>query len=136
MNAYELANELDGKDYPLSISVELMAKVKTSGLTVVTGSSDDIMSFCGAIDGEGDVYEGGEVLVSPDGVLEDFDNLESESEFDAYYAKKANAKPIEAFWYKDGVKWSYKTSIPHETFELFKGGEVVCVGLVFSVSGI
>ncbi len=136
MNAYELANELDGKDYPLSISAELMAEVKASGLTVVTGSSDDIMSFCGAIDGEGDVYEGGEVLVSPAGVLEDFDNLESEDEFDAYYAKKASAKPIEAFWYKDGVKWSYNTSIPHETFELFKGGEVVCVGLVFPVSGI
>lgn len=136
MNAYELANELDGKDYPLSISPELMAKVKAFGLVVVTGSSDDIISFDGAIDGEGDVYEGGEVFVSPAGVLEDFDNLESEDEFDAYYAKKENAKPIEAFWYKNGVKWSYSTNIPHETFELFKEGEVVCVGLVFPVSGI
>ncbi len=136
MNAYELANELNGKDYPLSIGAELIARAKASGLVIVTGSSDDIISFDGAIDGEGDVYDGGEVLVSPTGVLEDFDNLESEDEFDAYYAKKANAKPIEEFWYKDGVKWSYSTSIPHETFELFKGGEVICVGLVFSVSGI
>lgn len=136
MNIDELVDELNGSNYPLDISSEIVAKAKASGLVIVTGASDDIVSFSGAIDGEGYAFDGGKVYVHPEGVLDDFENLESEDEFEQYYANKVKARVIEAFWYKDDVKWSYDTNIPHKTFKLLKGDDVCCCGLVFSTSDI
>tara|TARA_Y100001956_G_scaffold79966_1_gene94292 strand:- start:792 stop:1202 length:411 start_codon:yes stop_codon:yes gene_type:complete len=136
MTAVELANKLHGMNYPLSLSKELLDTAKASGLVIVTGASDDIMSINGALTGEGDVYDGGKVLVHRDAVLEDRDNLESDEELQDYYSKKPEAKVIEAFWYRGDYKWSYDTEIPHVTFELLKDGEKCCLGIVFSVSDL
>jgi len=136
MNIDELVDKLNGLRYPLNISSDLISMAKESGLVIVTGRSDDIVSFCGAVDGEGEAYDGGDVFVHSEGVLDNFENLESENELEEYYANKGKSQVIHAFWYKGDVKWSYDTKIPHKTFKLLKGDDVACVGLVFSVSDI
>ena len=61
-------------------------------------------------------------------------------EEDCKYFKECvkNAKTIEAVWCDNasGASWSYKTDIPHETFNIYEDGELFCVGIVFSVEDL
>lgn len=49
MQANELAARLDGAEYPLRPSRELLAEAKAAGLVIVYGASDDLMEFDGAM---------------------------------------------------------------------------------------
>ena len=42
-----------------------------------------------------------------------------------------DTKKIEASWYLDGWAWSFKTDIPHETFEFYSESDPYCKGIVF-----
>lgn len=60
--------------------------------------------------------------------------LKNECEDDdcPYYRElKARAAIVEAVWDNDGYSWTYKTDIPHETFEVLEDGEKYCRGIVF-----
>ncbi|MNW22346.1 hypothetical protein D3C71_2237660 [compost metagenome] len=51
--------------------------------------------------------------------------------------RQKSAKSIEALWCKeDGYSWTYKTEIPHATFEVADGDEPYCRGIVFSLTGL
>ena len=49
MTAAKLAEQLNGIEYPASISRDLEAQAKAAGLVIVFGASDDLMEFRGAI---------------------------------------------------------------------------------------
>jgi hypothetical protein len=135
MDAKELADILDGSEYPLSIDKDLEAIAKDSGLVIIYGASDDLMEFGGAIYDEVSCYEGGTAYLGKDGLLEN----KCDNEDCPYFAElKKKAITIEAVWGKDPT-WSYVTSIPHETFEIIYEDEengVYCLGIVFSLSDL
>lgn len=57
MTLKEFAKTLDGTEYngyPI-FSKEVIGTAKENGFVIVTGASDDLMEFDGAIYGEGDV---------------------------------------------------------------------------------
>ena len=87
---------------------------------VVHGASDDLIEFRGAIRDEGDCYDGGTVLFDAKGVLPSWDSAsECEESAQEYFERKAKARTIEALFAKEGdYTWTYKTDIPHETFEI------------------
>lgn len=135
MNAKQLAALLNGREYLHEITDEEAAQAKSAGLVVVVGASDDLIEFRGAIFDEGDCYYGGTILFDAKGVLPSWESAsESEESAKDYFERKAKARTIEALWAKEGgYSWTYKTDIPHETFEIVEDGEPYCRGIVFSL---
>lgn len=46
------------------------------------------------------------------------------------------AAKITAIWDNYGYSWTYKTTIPHETFEIMEGEQKYCRGIVFSTDDL
>lgn len=137
MNAFELAEELNGSEYPFRPTKEVIQKAIDSNLVIVYGASDDLMEFIGAIDEEVGAWNGGTVHVYKSGVLGSRDDLDTDEELEAWFKNKSDSTPIEAKWCEDGsYSWVYQTDIPHSTFDIIDGGEKYCRALVFSVDDI
>ena len=138
MNAKQLAEKLNGREYRNEITREEAAEAKAAGLVVVCGASDDLMEFEGAIRDEFGCYDGGTALVDEKGLLDrgqiDDDDDEAIADF---VTRKKTARTIEALWAKEpGYSWTYKTDIPHETFEIVEDGEPYCRGIVFALADV
>ncbi|MGL6199878.1 MAG: hypothetical protein ACRC3H_13200 [Lachnospiraceae bacterium] len=127
MDIKEFAKMLDGKEYGYKMfSDEELSIAAESGFVIVTGASDDLMEFEGAMRDEGSCFDGGKVYF-------DLSGVDQEGE------KRSNC--IEALWCEeDGsgevITWTYRTDIPHETFIVYEQGDLYCRGIVFSLSDI
>lgn len=132
MTSKELAAQLDGKQYDNEITKEQEALAADNGLVVVFGYSDDVVILCGAIDDEVGAYDGTTFHVTRDGVLITPDCDCDECEY--FKIAKRAASEIKAVWNDTGSPcWTFKTDIPHETFQVYEDGELFCVGIVFSL---
>lgn len=137
--AQELAAKLHGIKYPVykHLTKELIEKAKAAGLVIVYGASDDLMEFAGTINDEFGCYDGGTALVDANGLLPERESIEGDSDLADYFARKNAAKAIEALWCKEGdYSWTYKTDIPHATFEVSDDGEPYCRGIVFALADL
>lgn len=129
----EIAAQLNGSEYPLRISKDISEAAKLAGVVIVYGASDDLMEFDGAIHDEIGAHEGATAYLTKDGLLQN----ECEDEDCPHFAKmKASAATIEALWDNAGYSWTYKTSIPHATFEVVEYGEKYCRGAVFNLADV
>jgi hypothetical protein len=140
MKKEDLAATLNGVQYPAhrSITGHIIEQAKAGGLVIVYGASDDLMEFAGAIRDEVGCYEGGEALVDAKGVLDrdQIDDDDDEAIAD-YVTRKKAGRTIEALWCaEDGISWTYKTDIPHATFEVHEGDEIYCRGIVFALADL
>ena len=135
MTKEELAKMLDGMEYRYEITPDIQHGLINSDLVVVYGYSDDNMEFRGAIDDEVSCYNGGTAKLSHiNGLL-----LLNECDDDCPYfeALSSSAIDIEALWCKeDDYSWTYKTDIPHATFDILEDGEKYCRGIVFNLSDV
>lgn len=98
---------------------EIVEFAKENGIVIVYGASDDLMELDGAIYDVFGCYEGGVCCLDSEGnILEEMTN---------------NCRTIEAVWCGEGEKftWTYKTDIPHETYEIYDDTEPYCKGIVF-----
>lgn len=138
MNAQQLAALLNGREYRNEITDDEAKQAKADGLVVVFGASDDLMELRGAIYDEAGCYDGGSILIDTKGVTPSWESAsESEESAKDYFERKAKARTIEALWAQEGgYSWTYKTDIPHETFEIMKDDEPYCRGIVFSLSDL
>lgn len=127
MTAKELAKKLDGREYGHCITREICAEAKEAGLVIVTGASDDLMEFDGAIEDEADCFDGGKVYFDLNGVS--MDGSKRECIIEAVWCNGTNSKGAPA-------AWTYKTDIPHEEFDILEDGDLYCVGIVFSLSDL
>ena len=127
MTLKEFAERLNGTEhngYPI-LSKEDIGIAKENGFVIVTGASDDLIEFEGAIEDEAGCFDGGKVYISKRGVEE-----------------KKTKNVIEALWCqaKDEnstvIPWAYETKIPHETFSVIDVSEVYCRGIVFKLEDI
>lgn len=136
----DVANILDGREYPLQIEIALSDEIRAAGIVIVYGHSDDLMEFAGAISDEADCYEGGEVLFDRRGLLYDRPDDGTDDELRAWLDRKAHAKCIKAVWNGDADDpapcWTYETDIPHRVFDVIEDGNVYCTGIVFSVADL
>jgi|SRR6185312_4046701 len=129
----EIAAQLNGSEYQLRISKDISEAAKLAGVVIVYGASDDLMEFDGAIHDEIDAYGGGTAYLTKDGLLQN----ECDDEDCPHFSKmKASAATIEALWDNAGYSWTYKTSIPHATFEVVEDGEKYCRGVVFNLADV
>lgn len=110
MTLRDIVKLLDGINYVDMFSEENahMLTAEKNGIVVVSGASDDLMEFSGAINDEVDVYDGGIVGVTKDGLVD-------------------GGAEIEAVWCAEEAPWTYKTEIPHEQFNVVEdGGGLLC----------
>lgn len=128
MDIKEFANLISGRQYGYpQFTKEQLQIAKDNGFVIVYGASDDLMEFAGAIEDEGNCFDGGEVYFDKNGVTEN-----------------ENDNCIEALWCdneirdEDGslITWTYKTDIPHETFMIYDEDESYCRGIVFSINDL
>ena len=124
MTAKQLAQMLNGAEYGSEINRYEEQMARENGLVVVFGYSDDNTEFRGAIDDEVGCYEGGTFYVSRSGFV--------------YQDAGDDRARIDVLWCdsEDKAAWSYKTNIPHETFNIYEDGELFCVGIVFRVEDL
>lgn len=135
MNTKEIAEALDGSEYPLRIPVHVIEAAKAAGIVIVYGDSDDIMSFAGAVRDEVGCYNGGSAQIDTEGLLPNRDDIESDAELDKYFARRKAARNIEALWSEEGdYAWAYRTDIPHHCFDVEEDGEPFCRGIVFNLA--
>lgn len=131
MNKFELAKMLDGRQYGSEIDEEVVKLAKENDLVIVYGALPNVMIFQGAIEGEVILVEDDpKVYIDNNGLL--IDKCDCRFFEDA----KKKAKVIEAVWCQDeeGWPWTYKTYIPHTTFQIFEEEKISCKGFVFSLS--
>ena len=139
--ARELAERLNGTEYPLQIPSILEHDIRDAGLVVVFGESDDIIQFRGAIHGEGlmsDVED--TFFLDPAGLLPRYEEVFDEEEAGMFFLRKAKAQAIQAIWNsgssEDPACWRYLTDIPHASFDILENGEIYCRALVFSIHAL
>jgi hypothetical protein len=140
VTAKQLAEMLNGREYTEEINREESNLAMANKLVVVFGGSDDLMEFEGAINDEFGAWYGTTIRLTKEGILEP--PCEDEHEFCSFkcpYFKDVwkSAITIEAIWNNKGNPcWEYKTTIPHETFDIMEDGEVYCRGIVFSMDDL
>lgn len=138
MDKKTLAKQLDGIKHPVheNLSRSIIESAAAHGLVIVYGASDDLMELVGAIHDEFRCFGGGIALVDKQGLLSRFDaEFDEEPESEDISSRKKAAREIEPLWCKEpGIRWTYRTTIPHESFNVMRDGEVECRGIVFALS--
>lgn len=135
MTKEEAAAALNGCEYREEGSPELFEQMKAAGLVAVFGASDDLTELRGAIDDELGVSP---FLVTRWGLLQ---SECEEGEACPYFKKlAATGTEIEPS-HEDGYTHTYKTTIPHATFEVLEdNGEEerdrYCRGIVFALADV
>ncbi len=140
MDKVTLAKQLDGIKHPVhaNLSRSIIESAAAHGLVIVYGASDDLMELEGAIHDEFCCYGRGIALVDKQGLLSRLDaELDEEPDSEEISLRKKAAREIEPRWCKEpGIRWTYRTTIPHATFHVMRDGEVECRGIVFSLSDL
>lgn len=146
-----LAKLLDGREIGEEITEREEKLAQEAGLVVLFGASDDLAELRGAMSDEaGCLYGGGELLIcrapspfpvpgrrSEGGFMPRHDDCRCA--YCGYEIAKERCKKIEAMWDNDGYSWTYKTDIPHATFDVLGRGESdekYCRGIVFSINDL
>lgn len=126
----ELAKRLNGRPYGAEMRKEEEAAAARDGLVVVFGASDDLMEFRGAICDEAVCNDGWDILVNRLGPVEGHEDCECQ-----YCSFSPESfETIKAIWDKDGYSWTYKTKIPHATFDIIEDDTKYCRGIVFELA--
>lgn len=144
MNTTEIANKLDGIEYPPRVPKDIEAAAKTAGVVIAYGCSDDLVELHGAIREELDAYNGVAFMVTHQGLFPNVDRLienyrgpDLVNALRNYFAMEGYEVEIEALWGAEpDISWTFKTTIPHETFNIMEDGAVFCRGIVFRLEDV
>lgn len=136
MTKEELAAKLNGREYGDEITEAEEREAKAAGLVVIYGYSDDNTELNGVIDDEVGCYGGKAIKLHARGVLASHASP-CECEFCGYASAARKCATVEALWCKEeGYSWTYKTNLPHATFEIVEDGEPYCRGIVLDASAL
>lgn len=134
MDAKELAQILNGREYMHEITNEEEAAAKAAGLVVAFGYSDDLVELRGAINDEVSAWEGATIYLAPTGLVEN----ECPDDECPYYQKLCEAAvKLKAIWHDEGpFSWTFEAPFLVETFEILEDGGKFCQGIVFALADV
>lgn len=144
MNTYDIATALDGIEYPCAIPKHIQLAAQVAKIVIVYGMSDDLVELAGAICDELCAYGGADFSVTPRGLMMDFDNLiqnhrgaDLKDKLREYFQSEGTEMAIEALWCDEpDISWTFRTTIPHQTFRIMEDGAVFCRGIVFALGDV
>ena len=136
MTKEQFAEMLNGRECGNEITREEKAIAKEHGLVVVFGASDDLMEFEGAIRAEVGCWEGRTVFLDKKNLFGHKSGLCENCTL--YLAAMVECKTIDAVWCSPDstAAWTYKTDIPHATFDIMEDDELYCCGIVFELKSL
>ena len=141
MTPKDIAEKLNGIEYNhdfLSNLEVVAAAAKQHGVVIVYGASDDLMEFEGAFRKE--LGAPCEARIGRSGPLKpwsEIDHDDIEEARDYFNTEREGKWSIESLWEQEpGISWTFKTNIPHETFNIMEYGDVFCRGIVFSINDL
>lgn len=131
-----LAGLLTGRDYGKEMAKEEEQQAKAAGLIVIFGGSDDLMEFRGFVDDERGAPT--IALLDAKGLLPFREDIQHDDDaLKDYFARAPQVRAVDALWAKeDGYSWTYRTDVPHATFEIVEDGEPYCRGIVIDVADL
>lgn len=127
MKPSEAAVLIDGAEYRNPISKEMHDKLKENNLVAVYTASDDLLEFRGAIYDE----TGIEARLNADGFW--YSKCDNDS---CPYAKEEEKQTVKITFNDESNPWRVDTLIPHHEFKLYEDGEVISIGIVFSMEAL
>ena len=132
--AKELASILNGRQYGSETTDALRVSANEAGLIIIFGASDDLCEIEGYLSDEISCNNGGEILFDKGELYQS----RCEGEDCVHEIKiQDNCKRVEILWYREEpYSWTYKTNIPHETFDIFEGVEKYCRGIIIDVKDL
>lgn len=133
MNIKEWAELLDGREYGEELTSDEASNARNEGVAIITGQGDDTLAINGAIHDFADVYNGGDVFINQQGVIQ---NQCGNNDCHHYKKEKEQATKITAIWECLGYSWVYDTDVPYETFTIYEDDETYCNGIVFELSSV
>lgn len=136
ITAAEMAKRLDGRQYRGEVTKVDAAAAKAAGLVIVYGQSDDLCELSGAINDEAGCFDGGPLRFGDEGFVSiSDDDAEVLKRYGVLEDVESKTAKFDAVWCRDedGPAWTYDVPFPHETFRVFEGDDVYCVGFVFSL---
>lgn len=137
MTKEKFAALLNGREIGNEISSEESELAKAHGLVVIYGASDDLTEFTGAIHDEYGAYDSTTHKLDRKGVLPDRDTIDDDEELKDFFKREPKAATIDALWCKEGdYSWTFKTKIPHATFEIVEDGKPYCRGIVIKLESL
>lgn len=135
MNIQDVADRLNGIQYGDEgriLAREYVKQLKSHGIVVVYGYSDDVVEFCGAVNDELGAYDH---YFNSKGLVRN----ECDCDKCPYFEKmmKEVKYYVNPVWCKTpGYAWTYDTNIPHVTFDVMEDEEKYCLGIVFKLSDL
>lgn len=144
MTKEDMAALLNGREMGDEITDAEEVMALESRLFVIFGYSDDNVEIRGVDREEVGMYGGGTFRLGPAQVLKDWDEIDTEDKAECrrFFETENVGKEIEAVWCEvdgiccDGICWTFKTEVPHATFDVMEDGEVWCRGIVISAEDL
>jgi len=133
MTKEQLAEQLNGCEYPLAVNPEVIKAAKQSGLVIAYGQSDDLIEFEGAIYDEAGVGENTVVHLTRTGLP---NNRCDDADCPYFISTLEKMSRIKTIWSQGDYSWQYETVIPHATFDILEDGDKYCRGIVFNLSDV
>lgn len=136
MTKFELAAQLNGREYREEITPEEEKLAKDAGLVVIFGASDDLCEFRGAIDEEVGANNGVVIRLTKNGPLheiyrDDKEILEKYGLLAVAEKRFDEAPKIHVQWAPTGsYSWVIETHLPRATFDILEDGQPYCQGIV------
>ena len=127
MKLKEFTERINGKQYLNELTDEDVQVARTNGFLIVYGYSDDNVEVDGVFCEEFGAYDGTVIFYRPSdkSVYESEDSCEGDIEINCLWCAEDSE-----------FSWSFKTSLPHETFEIYDGDEKFCLGIVIDTKNI
>ena len=131
-----LAGLLTGREYGREMVKEEEQQAKAAGLIVIFGASDDLMEFRGFVNDERGAPT--IALLDAKGLLPFREDIQHDDDaLKDYFARAPQVRAVDALWAKeDGYSWTFRTDVPHATFEIVEDGEPYCRGIVIDVADL
>jgi hypothetical protein len=118
----ELAKLINGHNYEDSFTKYVMKIARDNSLVIVSAIGDDTIQFDGAFHDEIDLFRGGDVYVTEEGI---------------FTKPKEGRIKINVFWEDRGLcVWKFLTIIPHYKFIINKDSRRWCEGIVFCLKDL
>lgn len=118
----DLAKLITGHNYDDSFTKYVMKIARENNLVIVSAVGDDTVQFDGTFHDEIDLFRGGNVYVTSEGI---------------FTKPKDGRVKINVFWEDKGLcVWKFITTIPHSKFNINRNGKKWCEGIVFSLSNL
>lgn len=129
-----VAEKLNGREYGSELTDEEADQLKSVGLVVAFGYSDDNVEFRGAFNEEVGGWEDFEIAFLDGDILYKCHDDCNEHVCPLWKDAISRAQIIRATFRKEG--WKFDAYIPHEKFTIMEDGEVFGEGIVFAYEDI